>query len=279
LAESKVKCPDSLLSAFSCKEKRENFVQHIYRCEPQIDATVCTTGSYSIGSFNRSDMWNQRRALIAYFGTAQQPAFARLRCMHDGYDFCAGLVSIAQIDNMAAGLMCFADDYGDKHFALDRMQGGLVRAAYIAMRFESNIALTGKEILDGRGLILQSGNAKIGLAFFGEGRIIKGENFVDFVFYEGESKRISLRDMPVTYGGFAMAAEEACVSDSKIEQALAGCKIDENGPKAKLTFHRDGRIGEASVPKSVNAYKEAFKECESEISCAVQSSNHTWVVV
>ena len=91
---------------------------------------------FALSSMNFEDMWNQRRSIIAYWGTPEEPAYMRLRFLHDGYDFTSAYCwSRQQAGRILAGIG-FANNAGDKHPSLDMVKGRRFRAEDLRLRFE-----------------------------------------------------------------------------------------------------------------------------------------------
>ena len=54
---------------------------------PNLVGTAYLHPLFAIGSIDWGEMWNQRRTLIAYWGTQNKPSYLQLRFLHDNYDF------------------------------------------------------------------------------------------------------------------------------------------------------------------------------------------------
>lgn len=92
--------------------------------EPVVGSTWLTP-TYALGSANRSDFWNQRRPLLAYWGgTARPQALMQLRVMKDDYDFSSALFHSVQQQANVLGVIGFRSDGGDKHPLIDRIRNG-----------------------------------------------------------------------------------------------------------------------------------------------------------
>ena len=108
------------------------------------NSTVGTTylhPNFALGSVNRSDLWNQRHSLIAYFGTASAPGYAQLRFLKgttaDGlYDFSSAMLTASQREGLVVGAVNFITNGGDKHPSTDKVVNGTVAANAFLLRLE-----------------------------------------------------------------------------------------------------------------------------------------------
>ncbi|MDD3428814.1 MAG: hypothetical protein PHG02_02260 [Oscillospiraceae bacterium] len=115
--------------------------------QPPITATTWLHPYYCVGSFNRHDMWNQRRPLMAYLKSNCGVAAFKVRCMHDKMDFSSAIISTAQIENETVSLIGFVTDHGDYHYILDQMENATITADKFYIRFEMNGDLTNAALL------------------------------------------------------------------------------------------------------------------------------------
>ena len=116
-----------------------------------ITATTWLHPAYCLGSFDRHDLWNQRRPLMAYLKNGEAVTAFRVRCMHDDMDFASAIISTAQIKNDTVSAIGFVTDHGDYHYILDPMQDASITANKFSIRFELSgcMADTSIEELDG----------------------------------------------------------------------------------------------------------------------------------
>ncbi|CAH1219366.1 hypothetical protein PAECIP111892_04728 [Paenibacillus auburnensis] len=130
-------CPDAYLDCFTVPETKE--VRQLY--EGNADdgsgkwAVTFMTPQFSMGSFTDSDLWNQRRPLLAYVNNNGAPAYIRLRCLHDGYDYCSARIKTRQDQGDLLFGIDFVTDGGDTHPNLDRISGA-IDAEDIRLRLE-----------------------------------------------------------------------------------------------------------------------------------------------
>jgi hypothetical protein len=129
-------CPRELEALFTTLDRPREVVKLHSRGDPPVIGTTWLEPKFALGSVNRGDLWNQRRALLAHWGTPKRPSYLHVRCLHDGYDFAAAQIfSVQHRGDVLAGLN-FATDGGDTHGSLDRIQNATVRAQDIRLRFE-----------------------------------------------------------------------------------------------------------------------------------------------
>lgn len=82
-------------------------------------ASMYNTQNYSLGSFNRDDLWEFRRPLIAYFGNSEHPFCFRPRCLLNGHDFSSATLHTVQDKGNILGHVTFATNRGNTHINND----------------------------------------------------------------------------------------------------------------------------------------------------------------
>jgi hypothetical protein len=103
---------------------------------PNLVGTTYLHPLFTIGSIDWGEMWNQRRPLIAYWGTQNKPSYLQLRFLHDNYDF-SDIVyySVQNEDRVLAGLV-FATDGGDVFLHTDAIKNATIKAKDLRIRFQ-----------------------------------------------------------------------------------------------------------------------------------------------
>jgi hypothetical protein len=101
-----------------------------------VTGTTYLHPAFALGSANRGDLWNQRRALLAHWGTPEKPAYLQVRLLRDGYDFSPGQIFVVQKEGRALAAINLGTDTGDTHISLDRIKDATVKAKDIRLRFE-----------------------------------------------------------------------------------------------------------------------------------------------
>jgi hypothetical protein len=200
-----VVCPPDLEDQFASLQAPREFRKTFVKGDRPLIGTTRLEEAYALGSINRGDFWNQRRALVAYWGTAREPSYLHLRFLHDDYDFAAAQLHSAQEGGRVLAGITFASDGGDRHPSLDRIKQGTIRAKDLRLRFEFGGA-AGKTRSPAPGrlsspAVLRSGNLRIRLevpyAVFGEmqPRWESGgdgkTSWLDVVLHEGQEREIN----------------------------------------------------------------------------------------
>jgi hypothetical protein len=90
-----------------------------------------------LGSANHNCLWTQRRPLLSYWRTTEDPAVVlRLRFLKDGEDFASVYVRNRQEGSRILSVMSLLTDRGDYHLSLDRPADGVFHAADLRLRYE-----------------------------------------------------------------------------------------------------------------------------------------------
>jgi hypothetical protein len=119
----------------SLTENREIERTFIAGDQPVVGTTYFTP-DFTIGSINLSDMWNQRRPLVAYWGSPEETHAVRVRFLHDGYDFSSAYIFTDQSEGRILAGINFVTDGGDTHISLDKVQNATISAEDLRLRFE-----------------------------------------------------------------------------------------------------------------------------------------------
>jgi hypothetical protein len=138
-------CPSDLVERFRSPPEALMEVRHRYIRRDAEDASVVgttwlTTGA-CLGSINRDNLWTQRRPLLGYWRTADDPAVClRLRFLKDGRDFASAYVSNVQKQHRVLSAFSLLTHKGDWHDHIDRpAEDGVFVAEELRVRY----ALTG----------------------------------------------------------------------------------------------------------------------------------------
>ncbi len=92
------------------------------------------TDAFTLGSLHRECAWNQHRNILGYFGTVDEPVAFNLKCLHDGWDYCSGLMNTVQERGRLLSTMTFATNGGDTHVCLDMVKDAKIRAKDFRIR-------------------------------------------------------------------------------------------------------------------------------------------------
>jgi hypothetical protein len=102
-----------------------------------IVGTTWHSGQACLGSVNRSSCWTQRKPMIAYWKTADDPAVVFLaRFLHDGNDFASMGIRTAQKGSRVLCLFESIPKRGAWHRTLDCPPDGVFQASDFRVRFE-----------------------------------------------------------------------------------------------------------------------------------------------
>lgn len=211
-------CPPAYYSYF--KGEHPNAIEAcVYNADTQRfyeqRAYSWMTPECTLGSFSFSDLWNQRRAVIGYFGTAESPGCIRLRFLHDHFDYASAVLNSMQKEGHIIGVVNFCTDGGDTHMNLDVNQTGWIQASDMRLRLEfqgcqPEIQATGENRFRIRCGSVTFAFQILGYAFWGQKGFYEltrreGGGHIDFVLYSNIRRRFTLAG-PM-YIAFALGAD------------------------------------------------------------------------
>jgi hypothetical protein len=130
-----VACPADLEPHFSGLPEPRTVTQTFIKRSGTVGTTYLNP-RYALGTINRGDLWNQRRALILHFGSAAAPGYLHLRFVKNGYDFSSAIFTGAQREGLVVGAVNLITNGGDTHISLDKVKGATIRARDLRLRFE-----------------------------------------------------------------------------------------------------------------------------------------------
>ncbi len=131
------RCPEDLEPLLICLDEPRALVERVVKREPLAHiATTYQTPQVTLGSINHQDTWNQRRNILAYWGTPDEPSCLKVRLIYDGYDLSTGAMWTQQDEHCVLGVVAFATNGGGKHLSLEKLENGTFEAAELALRFE-----------------------------------------------------------------------------------------------------------------------------------------------
>lgn len=194
---------------------------------PDSKAYSYQTPAYSMGIFQASDCWNQRRNAMVVWGT-KTPAYLRLRGMIGEYDFCSAMVYGIQDHNRIYGHLGYVSDRGSFHYILDEKKDGVYETNRIYFQFEAGGKedLRIKETEDGYQLWDQGIRITIRIHRFvfdgkpGTVRISGDGKKLLLIGYEGETIRVDTNQWKDTYGIFSMDVETEETNEPEEESRL-----------------------------------------------------------
>lgn len=215
--------PRDLEYHFVALDAPRELVKTFVQGEPPIVGATYLAPSFSLGTINRGDLWNQRRSLLAYWGTAQAPSYLHLRFLHDGYDFSAAQFFSVQREGKALSAINFATDGGDTHINLDRIKNATFKAKDLRLRFELGGAagktapIAPADLSSPASLKFGDVNLHLSVPFarFGElpGRWEAGSKdgkaWLDVVLYAGEERTFNMAEIKEAALGIAVQLDGA----------------------------------------------------------------------
>ena len=219
-------CPQMYLSRFA--EKERSLTQIYYRKNnlrkkgtdttiirdldhPDITAYSYQTEEYSMGIFQSSDCWNQRRNAMIVWGK-EIPSYLRLRGMIGDYDFCSAMVYGVQNKNRMFGHLGYVSDRGSFHYILDERKDGVYETDRIYFQFE----MEGREGLcfekTEKGYCVRDQGLCITICipeFMFDGHpgtvcLSEDRKKILLIGYQGEKKIIDTKQWDTTYGLFTV---------------------------------------------------------------------------
>ncbi|NJN25863.1 MAG: hypothetical protein HC819_07800 [Cyclobacteriaceae bacterium] len=208
--------------------------------EPQVVGMAYLTDAYALSSCNMSSLWNQRRPLLAYWGTHDFPKYMQLRFLHDDYDFTSALLYTQQNENKVLATISFATNSGDKHPFIGKIEDGRFLARDMRLRFEfGNVAdsalLMPVEDFEPTTFETEGMNFKLHLmaaAFDNlDGHWEKGGeetvSWMDYVIYHGDEKEFDLLAIEKAYLAFTycMAPDQKDFNNSPGNTEIENGKI------------------------------------------------------
>ena len=252
-------CPGELEPFFTSLGQPRELVKTFVKSDPPIVGTTYLAPNFALGSINRGDLWNQRRALVAYWGTVEQPSYLHLRFLHDGYDFAAAqFFSVQREGDVLAGIN-FALDGGDTHVSLDRIKNATIQAKDLRLRFEFGGAAANADFTAPAGLLtparLRFGelgmHLAVSYAVLGkesgrwESGKEKGKAWLDIVLYSGEERTIRFTDLEQAALGIALRCSEIETPPTQPAAALQNGRLALDWAQLQLTLPvRPGKASE-----------------------------------
>lgn len=158
-------CPSHLVPRFEALPKTplEMEQRFIRRTTPEASVVGHTwlNEEACLGTINFDSMWTQRRGLLAYWRSDEDPAvMLRLRFLHDGKDFASAGVRNIQRANRVLSSVNMLTNKGDYHLHLDRPADGRFAAGDFRLRYELRGNGVSAEALDEGRYRLQAGNTQ-----------------------------------------------------------------------------------------------------------------------
>ncbi|HET6559231.1 MAG TPA: hypothetical protein VFG54_18050 [Prolixibacteraceae bacterium] len=196
------------------------------------------TKDFVLSSANQSSLWNQRRPLIAYWGTEQKPVSMQIRFLHDQYDYSSANIFCVQDSTNILGIINFTANGGDRHVTIDVIKNATIKATDIRLRFEfggdiSSVRFDTPEDAKNR-VSGKSGKLNFSIEIpylkFGDyqGSWSTGgddkNKWVDFVIYSGKEKEFNFGEIQEAVLGILFSMQTGTLVKAPVEVS----KSDEN---------------------------------------------------
>lgn len=235
---------------------------------PPLESATYMNPNFSLGSFAEYDLWNQRRPLMAYWGTPEQCTYLRLRCLHDDQDYASAIICTSQQQNHLIGGVYFVKDHGDYHFILDPLKdGGKLKAGKLSLRFEiggwvDQVQLP-SQVEVGEEFTIQAFGVTVKihplLCEFDHRtvRIEIGQDastrWVEFVLYEGEEQILDFARIKhaAFVFGFSIFDDAFCKSD---EEYRYRCTFNPNSNEASGELESTAGAAKITIPLNPSHY-------------------------
>ncbi|MFX3635643.1 MAG: hypothetical protein ACE3L7_18925 [Candidatus Pristimantibacillus sp.] len=250
------RCPDEYLELFTRTDTRM-LEQPYYRNEETGFvkwAQTYLTPQYTIGMFREEIMWNQTRGLVAYFDNYGQATYLQMRCLHDGYDYCSAVLSVAADDGHLLLGVRFLTNGGDTHPNLDRIEGR-IEASDFRLRMEFGGCLdrvsldtngpTAQVAINGLPLRFERLYAAFDESLVAEDRteqrdwgweVTKQEHCygLDLIIYAGQRKAIDFQALNKAAFLFSLAIGETVESSPQIVVVEEGAQVTASSVNGSL---------------------------------------------
>lgn len=148
-------CPPDLIERFRRLPSAPLEIQRRFIRRPEGEASLLgitwMDNTACLGSVSHDSLWTQRRPLLGYWRTAEDPAVVlRLRFLRNGQDFAsAGIRAVQQGPRILAMIGLFTDR-GDYHLHLDRPPAGIFPPADLRLRIELHgVGVAGRQVGEG----------------------------------------------------------------------------------------------------------------------------------
>jgi hypothetical protein len=214
-------CPTDLPHLFDVLDQPRTIVRTYTRGAPSVVGTTHLAPDFALGSLNVGSLCNQRRPLLAHWGSPGAASYFRVRMLRDGHDLAAALLYCVQREGSVLGAVNLAVDGGQRCIRPGVWFAGAgFRARDLRVRFEIGGA-SGQCVQSAPAdlsspVVLNTGSVALGLsvsvARFGEylarweaGRSVEeGTSWLDVVLYSGDEREFRLGERAEAAVGFAV---------------------------------------------------------------------------
>ncbi len=127
----RMQCPEEFIPYFTTPAER--VLDNTFA--PGRMAYTYMNDTFTLGSLHREVAWNQHRNVLGYFGTVEEPVALNLKCLHDGYDYCSGMMVTVQEKERTLTTVGFTTNRGDTHINLDPVKDATISADDLRVRW------------------------------------------------------------------------------------------------------------------------------------------------
>ena len=202
------------------------------------------TKDYVLSSANQSCLWNQRRPLIAYWGSEKKPVSMQIRFLHDFYDYASANIFCAQDSNNVLGAINFTTNGGDRHVTIDVIGNASIKATDLRLRFEFTGDLSSINFapVQQKSRMVRGSSGKVNFSIdlpvvkFGDykGTIATGgddkNKWIDFVIYTGTEKVFNFEKIQEAIIGFLVTIDNDTIP---LERNVV---VSQTGEQMELTW-------------------------------------------
>jgi hypothetical protein len=211
-------CPPEFIPFFQRLNTPREIIKTYLKATPPVVGTTWLESAFTLGSVSRGEFWNQRRGILAYWGTPHAPAYLHVRFLRNDYDFSdAQLFTVQRRGDLLAAVN-LATDGGNTHIGLDRIKNGQFTAKDLRLRFEFGGSAAAQaprpptsladaaelRFGDLRGFITVPSCAFDGLTPTWTSGSGKGNAWLDLVLYSGDERAFDLTRFSSAALGFAL---------------------------------------------------------------------------
>ncbi len=199
------------------------------------------TNDFVLSSANQSCLWNQRRPLLAYWGTQQKPVSMQIRFLHNFYDYASANIFCAQDSNNVLGAINFTTNGGDRHVTIDVIKNATIKATDMRLRveFTGDLGSINFTTTDPKNRLVQGNSGKVNFRVelpvvkFGDysGTLSTGgdakNKWIDWVIYSGTEKEFNFEKMKEAMIGLLVTLKnEPIIPGGKVTVKSSGDKME-----------------------------------------------------
>ncbi len=240
-------CPADLVPYFVGISEPRTCVNTVLHESPHRQLTTYLCADFTLGSVNYSDLWHQRRSLLAYWGTPERLGYLKLRFLCDGDDFApAQLASVQSKGNILAGIM-FATDIDRRNPYESHRVGHPLQLKDLRLRLEVMGAIQAvKQSADGSSLECCIEGLWVHLAmvyaqfghWIGQWELTQGKSnsYLDWVFFKDRLQTIDWAKLTVAGMGLGISLSKQYEGMPSITKRCSDGVLSLNSGPLALSF-------------------------------------------